>query len=258
MSLRSFTSVASAVAWRQLHNFVTSPALLLPSIIFPLFFLLAFGGGLSSVGDVPGFDFPSGYLAFQFVWSLLQTAAFGGVFTGFSIATDYESGFARRLMLAAPNRVGIVAGYATAGVVRGVVTGVVLWAVALLSGMRVHGSPLDLAGLIALALVLNLAATLFGTGVAMRIRSLQAGPLMQTPVFLALFLTPVWVPLELLTGWIKVVASANPVSALLEAGRGFISGQPTATASAFAVVGLLIAVFGVWSLTGLRRAECAG
>ena len=53
-----------------------------PSLIFPLFFFVAFAGGLSSVGDVPGFDFPSGYTAFQFVFVLLQASAFGGVFTG--------------------------------------------------------------------------------------------------------------------------------------------------------------------------------
>ncbi len=70
---------------------------------------------------MPGFDFPSGYTAFQFVFVLLQASAFGGVFTGFGIASDFESGFARRMMLAAPNRLGILAGYALAALVRAVV-----------------------------------------------------------------------------------------------------------------------------------------
>ena len=50
---------------------------------------------------MPGFDFPSGYTAFQFVFVLLQSAAFGGVFTGFGIARDFETGFAHRYLLAA-------------------------------------------------------------------------------------------------------------------------------------------------------------
>src|SRR4029079_9935042 len=82
--------VAQGVAWRVLHNVFTNPSLLLPSLIFPLFFFTAFAGGLSSVRHVPGFDFPSGYTAFQFVFVLLQSAAFGGVFTGFGIARDFE------------------------------------------------------------------------------------------------------------------------------------------------------------------------
>ena len=45
---------------------------------------------------------------------LLQSAAFAGVFTGFGIARDFETGFARRLLLAASHRSGIVLGYAIA------------------------------------------------------------------------------------------------------------------------------------------------
>ena len=100
--MRRFVYVARGVAWRQIHNFTHNPAFLLPSIIFPLFFFTAFAGGLSNVSNAPGFDFPSGYTAFQFVFVLLQSAAFGGVFTGFAVAADFERGFARRLMLAAP------------------------------------------------------------------------------------------------------------------------------------------------------------
>jgi ABC-2 type transport system permease protein len=91
----------------------------------------------------------------------------------------------------------------------------------------------------------------------MRIRSIQGGPLMQIPVFLILFLAPVYVPLKLLTGWIHGVASVNPATALLEAGRGFISGNPTVVALAFAVGVGLLALFGLWARGGLRRAEAA-
>ena len=115
-----FRDVALAVAWRNLHNFFLNPALVVPAVLFPMFFFTAFAGGLSSVQNTPGFDFPSGYTAFQFVFVLLQASAFGGVFTGFSIARDFESGFGRRLMLAAPNRFAIVAGYAIAALVRAV------------------------------------------------------------------------------------------------------------------------------------------
>ena len=106
--------VASGVAWRTLKNVFTNPSLLFPSLIFPLFFFTAFAGGLSQVANVPGFDFEPGYTAFQFCFVLVQSAAFGGVFTGFGIARDFEYGFARRLLLAAPNRIGIVLGYAIA------------------------------------------------------------------------------------------------------------------------------------------------
>jgi ABC-2 type transport system permease protein len=257
MSRSGFRSVALAVAWRQVHNFLYNPAFLLPSIIFPLFFFAAFAGGLSAVSNVPNFDFPSGYTAFQFVFVVLQSAAFGGVFTGFSVARDFETGFARRFMLSAPNRSGIVVGYAMAALVRALCTWSLLVVVALIAGMNIDGNGVDLFGLFGLAVIVNAASSLWAIGLAMRIRSIQGGPAMQIPVFVLLFMAPVYVPLSLLSGWIHAVASVNPVTALLEAGRGFISGRPTTVLVAFgAAVGLAL-LFALWSRRGLRKAESA-
>ncbi len=251
-------AIATAVAWRSIRIFLGNPAFLIPAILFPLFFFVSFAGGLSAIAGVPGFDFPSGYTAFQFVFVLLQSAAFGGVFTGFGIARDFETGFSRRYLLAAANRNGIVAGYALAALVRAFITWAILTAVALLAGMEVGGSGVDLFGLYALAVLVNLAATMWAAGVAMRVRSIQGGPLMQFPTFLLLFLAPVYVPLSLLSGWIHAVASVNPVTALLEAGRGFISGEPAVVALAFAIGATLPVLFALWARGGLRRAEAAG
>jgi ABC-type multidrug transport system permease subunit len=250
--------VARAVAWRVLHKFFTDPTFFLPSIAFPLFFFTAFVGGLSRIRDVPGFDFPTGYTAFQFVFVLLQSAAFAGVFTGFGIARDFETGFMRRLMLGAPNRSGILLGYIASALARWLTVAVIVTAVALLARMEIGGNGVDLFGLYALALLLNLAGTLWATGVAMRLRTQQAAPVMQMPVFLILFFAPVYVPLDLLRGWIHGVASVNPITALLEAGRGLISGQPELTLAAFAIALGLILGFSVWAIRGLRSAEAAG
>ena len=143
--MRGFTSVAGAVLRRNLIHAFKNPALLVPSIVFPLVFLTANAGGLSNVANVPGFHWTLGYTAFQFVFVFLQAAAFGGVFTGFAIAADFETGFGQRLLLASPRRGGIIAGYVLAAVVRYAVTGTVVTVAALLAGMRVAGSAPELA-----------------------------------------------------------------------------------------------------------------
>jgi ABC-2 type transport system permease protein len=256
--MRRFTDVMFGVAFRGLKKVATNPQLLLPMLIFPLFFFVAFAGGLSSVGDVPGFDFPSGYTAFQFVFVLLQASAFGGVFTGFGIASDFENGFSRRLMLAAPNRLAILFGYWLSAMVRAVVVGALLFAIALATGMQVDGDGVDLFGLIVLALLLNFIAAMWAAGVAMRIRSIQGGPVIQMPVFLILFLAPVYVPLDLLAGWVEGVAHVTPVTPLIEGGRDLISGASFDGGVVFGISVALALVFGVWAVRGLRRAEQAG
>ena len=257
-SRHRYRRVVLAVAWRNLHNVFTNPALLLPSLVFPLFFLIAFAGGLSAISKTPNFDFPSGYTAFQFVFVLLQSASFGGVFTGFSVASDFERGFGRRLLLAAPNRSAVVVGYLVAALVRALFSCSVVFVAALIGGMNVGGDVGDLGSLLVLALIVNAIAALWALGIALRFRSIQAGPFMQIPVFLILFTAPVYVPLDLLRGWIKSVASVNPMTALFESGRGFISGAPTEVALAFAAAVGLSALFAVWAVRGLRAAEAAG
>src|SRR5689334_17503704 len=256
--MRRFWDVSMGVAHRSIKKIATNPQLLLPSLIFPLFFFVAFAGGLSTVGDIPGFGFPSGYTAFQFVFVLLQASAFGGVFTGFGIASDFENGFSRRLFLAAPSRLGVLAGYTLAAMVRAVFTGVLLFIVAIATGMQVDGGGVDLFGLIVLALLVNFTAAMWAAGVAMRLRTLQAGPAIQMPVFLVLFLAPVYVPLNLLAGWVKSVAHLNPFTAFVEGGRDFISGQDFQVWAMFGLSLALGAVFLAWALRGVLRAEAAG
>ncbi len=251
-------AVAEGVAWRTLHNVFKNPELLLPGLLFPLFFFIAFAGGLSRVEDVPGFEYGPGYTGFQFVFVLLQSAAFGGVFTGFGIARDFESGFSRRLLLAAPNRSGIVVGYAIAALIRWLVTATMLTGVALVGGMDVGGNGIDLFGLYGLAMIVNVAGILWACGVSMRLRTMQAGPVMQIPVFLTLFFAPVYVPLALLEGWIEGVASVNPLTRVLESGRSLLAGTPEEVAVAFAVAILLAGTLWLWALRGLRSAERAG
>jgi ABC-2 type transport system permease protein len=251
-----FFGVAWAVAGRQVYKYFTNPAFLAPAL-FPLFFFVAFAGGLTRVGDVPGFDYAAGYIAFQYVWALLQAVSMGGAFTGFSIAGDFENGFARRLMLAASNRYGIILGYTIASLVRATMTGTLVTVIALVAGIPISGG-FDIFGLVGLAVLINIAATLFGAGVAMLLRTQQAGPVIRTPIFLVLFLAPVFVPLNLLTGWIETLARLNPFTPILGTARGFLAGDPTNVVPAFAISAALVVVLALWAVYGLRRAEKAG
>jgi ABC-2 type transport system permease protein len=256
--VRRFYFVARGVAWRSVHNTFVNPAILVPSIIFPLFFLAAFAGGLSSISNVPNFNYKPGYTAFHYGFVLLQSSAFGGVFTGFAVARDFDSGFARRLLLCAPQRSGIIAGYAVGALVRWFVTGAVVTIAALLAGMSVEGNGVELVGLFGLGVIVNLVAALWACGVAMFLRTEQAGALIQMPVFIVLFLAPVFVPLDLLTGWIHAVARYNPATVALEAARGLIAGSPVKLALAFALLLAGAAVMSLFARRGLASAERAG
>jgi ABC-type multidrug transport system permease subunit len=254
---RRYFSVAGGLARRLLDSFLSSPALFLPPLLMPIFFFVAFAGGLSAVSEIPGFDYPAGYTAFEYGFVLLQASAFGGVFTGFSIAADFQFGFGRRLLLATPNRSALLLGYWIVAIVRAAITIAIVTAVALAAGMDVLGSGMELVGLYTLAALVNIAGALFAAGVALRFRSLQATPLMMVPTFLFLFLAPVYVPRDLLAGWVGAVTNFDPATHVMETGRELLAGQPADFLATLAIAVGLAAALLVFAIRGLRKAEAA-
>jgi ABC-2 type transport system permease protein len=256
--IRRYFSVAGGMAWRLLRLLVGNPALFLPPMLMPIFFFIAFAGGLSAISNVPGFDYPPGYTTFIFAFVLCQTAVFGGVFTGFSIAADFQFGFGKRLLMAVPNRSALILGYGIVALVRAMITFGVVTVAGLIAGMNITGSGIDLVGLYGLAVIINVAGLLFAAAIALRFRSLQATPLMQVPVFLLLFLAPVYVPRELLGGWVHAVSGFDPVTHVMETGRALLAGQPADFLAALGIALALVAVLVPAARWGLRSAETAG
>jgi ABC-type multidrug transport system permease subunit len=256
--MRRYLSVAGGLAWRLLHTLVTNPLLFLPPLLMPIFFFTAFAGGLSAIGDAPGFDYGPGYTSFVFAFVLLQSAAFGGIFSGFSIAADFQFGFGRRLLLATPHRTALILGYGTVALIRAAVTVGAVTLIGLAVGMEIDGGGLDVFGMYALAAVVNVTGLLFAAGVALRFRSLQATPLMQVPVFLFLFLAPVYVPRDLLGGWVHAVAPFNPATHAMETIRDLIAGTGSEYFATLGIIAALLVATFAFAITGLRRAEAAG
>lgn len=250
--------VARAVAWRSLKTFYSRPSLFLPSLLFPLFFYTAFAGGLAGIANIPNFDYPPGYTTFQWAFVLLQGSMFGGVFLGFAMMRDFETGFMRRLFLATPDRRGILVGFLAAGAVRALVVMSVISIVGFATGVQFNGSPVEFGLLVLLGLGLSQVGVLWSAGVAYRVRNVQAGPIIQMPIFVAFFLAPVFVPLVLLEGWIRSAAEVNPISRVITAARDLVAGDLDTAANAFVVLILLMVVLTAWSLAALRRAERSG
>ena len=188
----------------------------------------------------------------------LQGSAFQGMFSGFGIARDYESGFARRLMLAAPNRYGILAGYLLAAFLRSMLGAAIVFTVGRLAGARVQRRRRRHRGARRDRIHPHADRALWAAGVAFRFRSIQAGPLMQMPIFVFIFLSPVFVPLALMTGWIKQPARVNPFTVFIEQGRNFITGADAKGLLLLVVALAAAAVLSTWAVRGLRSAERAG
>ena len=257
MNKGSLGSVSMAIAKRHLSKLRSDPGLFMPTLIMPLFFFLAFAGGLSAVGETKDFGYPD-YTSFVFGFVMFQGASYTAVFTAFALADDFESGFARRILMNTPQRAAIIIGFGISALVQAVINICVLFAIGAVAGMQISGSVPQVLLMFVIALCLNVVVLLFAAGLALRLRSSQAGSLMLTPIFVILFLAPVYVPRELLTGWLKTAAGINPLTPMIEACRGLLVGVPVSVGLAFACAAGMALALSVWALTGLRSAERAG
>ena len=250
----TYVRAALGIAGRTLRTTFRNPALLMPPLVAPLIFFAVIGGGLGALSRAPGFDFPGGYTSFSFVFILLNAASFAAVFAGLALAQDLETGFSRRLMLAAGRRSALLVGYALTAVVRVSLGLAAIFAVGTAVGVRPHGSAWNVVWLVAIALGFGVLVALWAIGMALRVRSVQGSPAIQIPVLMALFFAPTFAPLALLSGWLHGAARWNPISYLFESGRGFLSGNPADVGLAIAAIAGLMPVLVVWVATGLRRA----
>lgn len=224
-------------------------------MLFPLIFLAAFSGALSPLYYVEGFKYSEGYTTFVYAFVIVQAAAFGGIFTGYSTARDFEIGLAPRLFLATHRRAPLVSGYVIVAVVRAWIAAAVLTIAGVLGGMKTHLDYLQAGYLVALVALVAAVASLWACGVAMRLRATRSGPLMYTPILVVLFLTPVYVPADLLHGWLGTAVRWNPMTNVVEGSRALLAGGSESVGRAFIFGFVILLVVSAWAILGVRRAE---
>ena len=249
--MRYALAVSRGLAWRSLILVRRMPSVFLPSLIMPLFILVATAGAFRGIALLPVFD-GSSYLAFTIPLATVMGAGFAGINAGMTLARDIEGGFVDRLVASPAPRITLVAGPLMAAAVRSLFTTSVVLAAGLIGGVGLPGVGGTLVVYL-IAVAFSAATACWSMGVAFRARTIQAAPLMQMVICLSVFLSVAYAPREALTGWLAHVADVNPVTYLMEASRAAevgTLGWAVLWPAGVAVVALL-AVLGTWALTGL-------
>jgi len=249
-------SVSLGLAGRNLLLVRRVPSVFIPSLVMPLFILIATAGAFHGIGALPQFAGES-YLAFTIPMAAVMGAGFAGINSGMTLARDLEGGFFDRLQSSPAPRLALVLGPMLAAQARSVLTTVVVFAAGMIGGVMLPGAASTLL-IVAFALMFAAATSFWAIGVALRARTVQAAPIMQLVVFLSVFLSVAYVPLNALTGWLGAVARYNPVTYILDATRSAeLTGTVTWSATwpgLLAAAGLIVVV-GAFALAPLRHLE---
>jgi ABC-2 type transport system permease protein len=222
----SSARIALGIAGRSLKLIPRLPSTFVPSLLMPLFLTISFAGAFSGLVLIPGF--PADKTIDWFVpMTTLQGAAFAGVTTGLGVARDLENGFYDRLLASPAARAALLAGPLLAAFLRALIPFTLLVVAAVVGGANFHGGVATIAALAVASLGLAVVAGAWAVGLALRFKTTQAAPLMQTGMFLAIFLSTAQMPLELLSGWLHDVARLNPMTNVLSLARAGFLGDVT-------------------------------
>ena len=210
------------MAKRSVIVVVRLPSAFVPSVIFPIFFVLAFGGAFRAITLLPGFPTDQ-ILAWYGPMAMLQGSAFLGVMVGMSTTRDLETGFYDRFLLAPAPRWALLLGPVLGAIIRAFPPFYVVLSVVALGGAKLEGNALGVLTLLVAALGVTVLHAFWTLGLAFRFQSQRAAPLMQIGVFMSIFLSTAQVPLSVMTGWLHAVARVNPMSNVLRLARvGFL------------------------------------
>ncbi len=220
----SSTRITWSIAWRSMVLISRLPSAFFPSLIMPVFLTIAFAGAFSGIVELPGFPAEKS-LDWFIPMTTIQGSAFAGITTGMGVARDLESGFYDRLLSSPAPRGSLLSGTLLAAMLRSFAPLALLTAIALAAGANFRSGPVSVVMLAIACLGISLAAGAWAVGLALRFKSMQITPLMQSGMFLAVFLSTAQMPMGLLTGWLQDVARFNPMTNVFALARqGFLGG----------------------------------
>jgi ABC-2 type transport system permease protein len=207
---------------RSIREALRTPEALLPTLFIPLFFLVVNVGQAGKIFPSDSTSFLQGqtYAAFQLPSSILLAASFGSA--ALYLVEDIEGGYFDKLRAAPVSRTALVLGRLAAEAVKSVAITTAIVLLALPFGISIASGPLGFLLLIVLTAAWATVFAGFMQLIALKTRSAAATNSGGLVFFPLLFLTPNFVPRDLLTRPMEIAATFNPVTYIMEALRSLI------------------------------------
>jgi ABC-2 type transport system permease protein len=217
----------------------------MPTFVLPLMLLAIIASGTSAAQDLREFPDVASYVAFVIPGTIVQGALLTGLTTGTALAADIEFGFFDRLLAAPVRRASLVVGRLGGTLGLGILQATLFLLVAMPFGASYPGGVLAVIAVVALAAVTAVGIGGIASAIAIRTGSLSLMQSIFPFVFVLLFTAPAFLPRPLLTPVLRDVSAYNPLTYVVEAIRGLLSGDPALgdlASGVGAAVGLAVAM----------------
>lgn len=248
------SSVVSILIRRTLLRVRRMPSAFVPSIVMPVFQLVAFSGAFGAAVRFAGID---NAMDWYVPLNAVQGASFGAMGVSFGLINDMQTGFFDRLLMAPTKRWALVVGPMLGSIVRAAIPVALVIVVGFLGGMNLPGGWLAVVMVIVAAVGISLVASAFALGLTYRMRNMGAATLTQFAVFFTIFLSTSQVPLSSMAGWLHAVARINPMTNVLRLARQGLLGDVTwdQTWGGLLAIAIMLVLSGWFAVSGLNSLE---
>ncbi|WP_077320554.1 ABC transporter permease [Virgibacillus proomii] len=211
---------------RSIKIYFRVPFIVLMTIIQPILWMFLFGEVFSSMADIPGFGGES-YIEYLGPGIVMMSTMMAGAYAGLGIINDHREGILDRLLISPIHRSAIAMGGLLQEAATMVIQALLMIGVSALLGATFSGGLIGIIQLTIIAVLLGLGMGMLSTSLALFL--LKEESLTAAVSFITmplLFLSGMFIPLELVPDWIEKFAAINPLNWAVEAGREIITTQP--------------------------------
>ncbi len=211
-----------AMSKRSIIAIMRQPALVAPSLVFPLFFAALGSSSFGRAVSLPNFPKVDNFLDFALAGSIVQGVLFGSVTGGAALATDIEQGFFDRLLATPTSRVSILIGRLAGAALFGAFQALFFVLILIPFGVRIAAGVPGLIVIVICGGLTGMAIGGFTAAIALKTGSSEAVQGSFPLLFIALFFSSAFFPRQTMQGAYKTIANINPVSHLVEGIRGLV------------------------------------
>jgi ABC-2 type transport system permease protein len=220
-AIAGFVDKTLVIAELEARKLRHDPTELITRAVQPALWLLVFGQVFTRVRAIPTGNLR--YIDFMAPGILAQSVLFIAIFYGIAIIWERDLGIVHKFLVSPTPRAALVLGKALSAGVRSLSQAVIIYALALLLGVKINWNPMTLAGVLVVVL---LGAAFFSTLsliiaclVKTRERFMGIGQVLTMPLF---FASNAIYPISIMPGWLQVISHINPLTYEVDALRGMM------------------------------------
>ena len=221
----TFLTDTTVLTGRSLRHITRSLDTIITTAIMPIGFMLlfvyVFGGAIDSGSD--------SYVTYLLPGILIITIASGISYTAYRLFIDMQGGIFERFQSMPIARSSVLWAHVLTSLVANLVSLVVVVLVALVMGFRSGASPLAWLEVAGILVLFTLALTWLAVIPGLTAKTIDGASAFSYPLIFLPFVSSAFVPTDSMPGPVRVFAENQPVTAIVNAIRDLLTGQPVGT-----------------------------